>query len=509
MKKNDVNIKDRVLLKLILLLLPFLLGIIGFKLECVDYSYLDAAYASMQMYFANIPIDWEYNLYIEIGRWLAPFCGIFLGIGLVMELVRGLLWPRIWSKFPSHYVVYGDTVWTNLLCKEKDNIFSKYCVLDRDKFVNSSRYVLLFDSDKENLDFYTSFLLPKTKNKNVKIFMNLLELEPQDIQMEKLSTFQINNFIAISFFKASSWIEFERRLIEQKGEGSVKIGIVGFGDLGKRMLQSALVMNIISDKQKIEYHIWGDTLSYQKKHTCLNEENLRPDKLIFHGEDINASLRFLEDFDVIFMCGKQEENLPFLSDLLRLTGFVGKGGRVYANVENEEVLEMFQVAHNGVKRKVTETEKTFLINERLFPITIPNKEDFLDKVIQNKLTVYKKAEKKHEAYIDNARKREVQEGVSEYEYFNWKELNSYLRWENVSSTNYDEIGLLLREKGVPEEALAEFEHIRWLRCHYLDNWEYSPQRDDSAHQHPDLKEFQQLSEEEKGKDYNLILDGNE
>ena len=64
MKKNDVNIKDRVLLKLILLLLPFLLGIIGFKLECVDYSYLDAAYASMQMYFANIPIDWEYNLYI-------------------------------------------------------------------------------------------------------------------------------------------------------------------------------------------------------------------------------------------------------------------------------------------------------------------------------------------------------------------------------------------------------------------------------------------------------------
>ena len=169
MKKNDVNIKDRVLLKLILLLLPFLLGIIGFKLECVDYSYLDAAYASMQMYFANIPIDWEYNLYIEIGRWLAPFCGIFLGIGLVMELVRGLLWPRIWSKFPSHYVVYGDTVWTNLLCKEKDNIFSKYCVLDRDKFVNSSRYVLLFDSDKENLAFYTSFLLPKTKNKNVKI----------------------------------------------------------------------------------------------------------------------------------------------------------------------------------------------------------------------------------------------------------------------------------------------------------------------------------------------------
>lgn len=505
MKKNDANIKNRIGVKLILLLLPFILGIIGFKLERNEYSYLDAAYASMQMYFANIPIDWEYNIYIEIGRWMAPVCAVFLGIGLIMDLVRGLVWPRFWAKLPSHYVVYGDDMWTNLLCRKSGNLFSKYCILDKDRFVYCSNYVLLFDSDRKNLDFYTSFLLPKIKNRNVRIYMNVLELEPQDIQMEKLSTFQINDFIAISFFKNPEWVDFEEKLIKQKNGQAVKIGITGFGDLGKRMLQSALVMNIISETQKIEYHIWGDAQSYCRKHTGLSDQNLKPDKIVFHEEDINTSLRFLEDFDVIFLCGQQDENLLLLSDLLRLTAFIGKGGRIYSYVENDEMLKMFQVAHISAKQKIQEIERTFLVNERLFPISIPDKEHFLDMVISNKLSVYKMAEEKHKAYIADAKKKEEQKEILEYKYFEWDELNSYLRWENVSSANYDDVRILLKEKGLSEVHFAEFEHIRWLRSHYLDNWEYSAQRDDSIHRHPDLQDYTDLPDEEKKKDDNLII----
>lgn len=222
MEKKDIGTKSRIGLKFTLLILPFVLGIIGFKLERNGYSYLDAAYASMQMYFANIPLDWEYNIYIEIGRWMAPFCAVFFGIGLVMDLIRGLIWPRFWAKLPSHYVVYGDPVWTNLLCKENGNAFSKYCILAPDRFVNCSKYVLLFDSDRKNLDFYTSVLLPKIKNKNVRVYMNVLELEPQDIQVENLTTFQPNSFIAISFFKNPGWLDFEEKLMEQKKEIQLK-----------------------------------------------------------------------------------------------------------------------------------------------------------------------------------------------------------------------------------------------------------------------------------------------
>lgn len=502
MKKNDM--KNRMGLKLIVLLIPFILGIIGFKLECDGYSYLDAAYASMQMYFANIPIDWEYNIYIEIGRWLAPFCAVFFGIGLVMDLVRGAIWPGIWTKLPSHYVIYGDDVWTNLLCRENGNPFSKYCILDKDRFVKCTKYVLLFDSDRKNLDFYTGFLLPKLKNRNAKVYMNVLDLEPQDVQMENLITFQVNDFVAISFFKNPEWVDFAEKLVEEKKGNVIKIGIVGFGDLGKRMFQNALVMNILSETQKIEYHIWGDVKSYCRKHTGLDDQKLKPDKAVFHEGDVDGSLRFLEDFDVVFLCGKQEENLLVLSDLLRLTAFVGKGGRIYSYVENEEVLKIFQVLHVGVKQKVKETEKTFLVNERLFPISMPNKEHFLDRIISDDLSVYKRAEKKHRAYVEDARKKERQKELPEYGYFEWKELNSYLRWENVSSANYDDIRILLRERGVTEEQLAKLEHIRWLRTHYLDNWEYSDQRDDGAHRHPDLQDFSVLPEEEKAKDKNWV-----
>lgn len=502
MKQNAA--KNRIGWKLFLLLIPFILGIIGFKSARESYSYLDAAYASVQMYFANIPIDWEYNIYIEIGRWLAPFCAVFFGISLVIDLVRGTIWPRFWTKLPSHYAVYGDTVWTNLLCAEAGNPFSKYCILEKDRFVNCGKYILLFDSDQKNLDFYTGFLWPRLKNKKAKIYMNVLDLEPQDIQMENLTAFQINDFIAISFFKNPQWIDFAKKLLDQKKGGIIKIGMVGFGDLGKRMFQNALVMNILSETQKIEYHIWGDVKSYRSKHTGLSDQNLKPDRVIFHEADVNASLGFLEDFDVVFLCGKQEENLAILSDLLRITAFVGKGGRIYSYVENEEILKIFQVLHISVKKKSEETEKTFLVNDRLFPILVPDQKHFLDKMLSDDLSVYKRAEQKHRAYIADARKKERQKKVLEYGYFEWKELNSYLRWENVSSANYDDIRILLRQKGVPEEQLAKFEHIRWLRSHYLDNWEYSDQRDDSAHRHPDLQDFSLLSEEEQEKDKNWV-----
>lgn len=102
-----------------------------------------------------------------------------------------------------------------------------------------------------------------------------------------------------------------------------------------------------------------------------------------------------------------------------------------------------------------------------------------------------------------AREKEQRKKIPEYQYFEWTKLNSYLRWENVSSTNYDDIKGMLRKSGIPEEKLAEFEHIRWRRCHYLDNWQYSSQRDDSTNRHPDLLDFEALPEEERKKDRNF------
>lgn len=69
MKKKNKGIKAGVGMKLLILMLPFSLGIIGFmKLDSREYNFLNAAYASLQMYFTNGSIASEHNRFLEIGR---------------------------------------------------------------------------------------------------------------------------------------------------------------------------------------------------------------------------------------------------------------------------------------------------------------------------------------------------------------------------------------------------------------------------------------------------------
>lgn len=44
------------------------------------------------------------------------------------------------------------------------------------------------------------------------------------------------------------------------------------------------------------------------------------------------------------------------------------------------------------------------------------------------------------------------------------------------------------------------EHERWLRFHYLHNWQYAPARDNQKRRHPLIIPFEALSPEEQRKD---------
>ena len=55
-----------------------------------------------------------------------------------------------------------------------------------------------------------------------------------------------------------------------------------------------------------------------------------------------------------------------------------------------------------------------------------------------------------------------------------------------------------------DEKIAELEHIRWCRYHYLHNWKYAPHTDAAKRVHNCLIPFEDLSEEEKIKDVEAI-----
>lgn len=86
----------------------------------------------------------------------------------------------------------------------------------------------------------------------------------------------------------------------------------------------------------------------------------------------------------------------------------------------------------------------------------------------------------------------------------WEALDGFTRGSNVSSADYMYVTDRLIEEGMSEEKLAELEHIRWCRYHYLNNWRYAPATDKSRRLHNCLIPFDALSEEEKRKDMEAI-----
>lgn len=87
---------------------------------------------------------------------------------------------------------------------------------------------------------------------------------------------------------------------------------------------------------------------------------------------------------------------------------------------------------------------------------------------------------------------------------NWNSLTVFLKASNISSADFGEIITELPEQ-IPDEELAELEHMRWCRFHYLNYWQYGvpdngDRKDLQKRIHKDLCPYRELDEEEKKKD---------
>ena len=118
-KQKLLKYKAFNLIRIIILVFPFIFGWIGFYNE--KMSLVDAAYSSIQMYGMNIDAVADgaaYNTFIEIGRWSAPVVTFLIGFSIIVDIVKGDLWPRIFCKLPEHCAVYGDPEEIQKLCPD-------------------------------------------------------------------------------------------------------------------------------------------------------------------------------------------------------------------------------------------------------------------------------------------------------------------------------------------------------------------------------------------------------
>lgn len=452
MKKFFKYILD--IFSLLYKILPFFIGLYCYYPFFINqkdhpYPFLDAAYASLKLYSGCTESGIVIGELLQLARFLALAATFSILVNAFNKMNGIINWIKLFNH--NSTVVYGESGYADYLYKQLDRRLRIRG--EEDTFVNNaSRYMLMFSSDAKNLDFYNRNY-EKLKDKNVYIMLD--NISRQNIKNRLITVFSIAENCARQFWQ------------NEPVEKSEKIAIIGFGNIGKSILLYGLQVNLIDPGQHFEYHIYGDGTEFRREHTELDQ--MTPDDIIFHDDGAYEYAEIM-DFDRIIICGDMRDSGIVTASSLIAAAPVK--GRIYLYAPNGDIVtNLFgsdRITCFGTAEEIASIDIIF--NEKLM-------ED---------------ARRQHEYYY------------KKYGGTPWEKLDCFRRYSNVSSSDYMNMIKRLIERGVSADRLAELEHIRWCRYHYIHNWKYDAVTDNAARTHNCLIPFNELSEEEKAKDVEAI-----
>ena len=266
------------------------------------------------------------------------------------------------------------------------------------------------------------------------------------------------------------------------------IVIIGFGNYGRCILERAILTNIISVKQHVAYHIFGDSREFLAMHInlhemfSLGEESDERDSLIFHDEFWETHHEILKQADRVIICPDDEPE--GWSIFWRLHKYYKCRGQIdlHSNRKapgvsyfgtNEEIYTPNQIMRTELNRAA------IMINE-IFCRSVS------------------------------------------YPTLRWEELDDFHRESKIAAADHllMKIRILLKDETVTEftadtvkkayqrycetkvsesmqDMYRRLDHMRWLRFYTFYNWNYGPVRDDTARQHPMMCPYAELTPEQK------------
>ena len=413
------------------------------------YPFLDAVYASVRIYAGNTESEAAVGGLLQIARFLA----LAATFGILVHVFNKMNDIINWLKLRIHgsTVVYGNSSYAGYIF---ESLSPRLRIQGGAKFIkNASRYLIMFSSDTQNLEFYNqNYEFLKDKN----VYMMLEDISRQNIENHLITVFSIAENCARQYWKNYPVIKSE------------KIAIIGFENVGKNILLYGLQVNLIDSEQYFEYHVYGDGREFRQEHTELDK--MTPDKIIFHDDGIREFAE-LSDFDRIIICGSTDENCN-IATVSKLLAAVPIKYQIYVYAPNGDIIT------------------NLFGRDSLICFGTAKETASIDIIFNEKLM--ETARRQHEFY------------VKQYGETPWEKLDCFKRYSNVSSSDYMHVVNRLLEKGVSFESIAELEHIRWCRYHYIHNWKYGTDTDISKRIHNCLMPFSELSEEEKLKDVEAI-----
>lgn len=452
MKKISVIFSN--IMKSLYKILPFFIGIYCYypvfvRNENSIHPFLDAVYSSLKLYSGTTEGGIPVGGLLQLARFLALAATLSILINAFDKMSSLIRWLKFCQRDST--VVFGDSDYADYLF---ENLNRRLRIRgEGKKFVKkAARYMLMFSTDVENLEFYDQNQ-EYLRDKNVYIMLD--DISRQNIENHRITVFSIAENCARQYWK------------NNPVEKSEKIAIIGFGNTGKNILLYGLQVNLIDPGQHFEYHVYGDGAEFRREHTQLDK--MTPDEIVFH-DDGRYEFAQISDFDRIIICDdKKDNNIVTVSKLIAAAPISGK---VYLFAPNGDIITSLfgsgRITCFGTAKEIASID--IILNEKLM-------ED---------------ARGQHERYCQ------------EYGGTPWDKLDCFKRYSNVSSSDYRHTINRLIEKCVPAESIAELEHIRWCRYHYLHNWKYGSVTDSLARTHNCLVPFSELSEEEKVKDVEAI-----
>jgi hypothetical protein len=457
----------RVLWKPLLLIAPLLVGVLGFLQTGEDF--LQALFYSVCMYALNYQ-DVPANFLIEIGRWLAPLATAS-GFVLVLSSLRQWFHQLIARCTGKSVAVYG-------IEPEKSAVLTQLGVrsipMDRE-LVKAKQYILL-GSEKENLAFYNKHHNALSKRD---VFVRCQSL-PAQASIGAGRHLFCPEETASRFF----WDEHCPYELSLRREHSLRIALLGFDKLGKELLLQGLQNNIFHPEQRIEYHVFGQPGSFLAVHHQLQQIT---DPVVFHSQPWYEAVELLSGADMIIVT-QQEEQMALLGELT--TALPDKTIHAMASEPNGAALLPGVICFDWVAAAYHP-----------------------EHILGNRLYRYAKRINLRYAHLYSG----VEETEMELEK-QWTGLNTFTRYSNISVADYHEVQRkMMAHQGWARplqaqqlELMAELEHIRWCRYHYLNNWTYGipengKSKDTARRLHRCLIPYHQLPDAEKAKDRENIL----
>lgn len=457
----------------ILIIVPFILGSAGFLL--LGKAPLDAMYCALNLYGLSLDED-EINLWIELARWAAPLV-LTASVLTIANSLYHFLYAAMIGRRKDSNIIYGSGKAVQLLC---DNW--KHTVLVEDGvYKKGANHIIMMENDMESLDFYDR---NRKKLEHGKIYICLKELSMEEVKERgEIIFFSVNDVIARLFWKE------DFRIWEKKTKTMV-IAFLGFGNLGQKLLNYALQLNLFSREQKIVYHVFdveeSAALLY-RDFQCMNQ-----DELILHTDHaVDQRFQILSESDAVIVTEEMD-----IEGIQRLLTFC-RMPQIYYYDPCDKQIEQFLEAGG-----------------RLYGFG-RSRHIFMEKYMKTD-ALYRDAKRLNDAYCKAQREKCHKEAawddvVSQKA---WEELSGFLKASNISEADYQEVLKALLAQADCDakrvEELAELEHIRWCRFYFLHLWKYGIPEAGTAYDstrkiHRCLLPYQEIEESERRKDRNVIL----